>query len=231
MGALGWKGGNVTDSWDDPSGGSGDEHGNARRLVMIAAVLAVLTLAAVSGARADKQAPGAASQAGSGNPAARPATAHTMVADPPWPSRPSTAGKPTGHRPSDSASPPQAAAAARAPTAPAPPFPAAARPRTGSSYWAVYLTVTRTWRDPRYAQALRDAKAAGYGDGDIVQGGISCDRGARTGFDQAGVRLDPAVDYATVKLFFRTRQQAEAFAAAYRPGVVATVPVAWSCGN
>jgi len=85
-------------------------------------------------------------------------------------------------------------------------FPPAAEANIGGSYWAVYLALPRTADDPKAAAAERQVVAA-------------------------GIRLSPGVDYGTVKLLFKTRQDAEAFVAAYQPGVIGTAPMTWACAD
>ena len=127
---------------------------------------------------------------------------------------------------SSSAAPSTAAAPARAPK-----FPPLADFNLGGRYWAVYLVLTRTGNDPRVAEARQHVLAAGYHEIDIVYGPIGCDTGAREGLERSGIRLDPNVDYGTAKLFFDTRQNAEAFVATCQPGVVGTTLMTWSCAD
>jgi hypothetical protein len=93
----------------------------------------------------------------------------------------------------------------------------------------VVLAVAPTLKDPRLAQAQRQAQAAGYPPEDASIGELDCNVGAREGLVRAGVHLDPNIDYGAVSLYFRTRQQATAFVDAFQAGIVGTVLVKTMC--
>lgn len=139
--------------------------------------------------------------------------------------------------PSPSAAPsPSVSAAAPVPPATSstriPPtlgFPPVLNVKYGDRYWAVFLAVTGVLDDPLQEQAVQQALAAGYAEGDPVFSSVSCQQGAREGLAGSGAPLDSARDYAALLLRFGTRQEAAAFVDAYEPPVVGTVQVTWSC--
>lgn len=137
----------------------------------------------------------------------------------------------SGSTPSPGSSNAAPATSAKASAVPTVAFPPAAENTIGGRYWAVYLALPRKADDPKATAAERSVFAAGYQQDDIVYGPIDCDDGARQALARAGIRLDPNVDYGTVKLFFASQQHAKQFVDAYRPGVIGTAFVTWSCAD
>lgn len=188
--------------------------GVRRRSIVIGAALAVVMVAGVGGALAARQLD-------------RPRGGGTQaVAADATP----TPKNPTASPSAEITAPPEPAMAATPPRV-APTFPPAVYGLDqGTRYWAVYLALRKTVSDPRVVLAQRQAGAVGYTQ-EVGGGDLSCDRGARELLSAAGIRLDPAIDYQTVALYFRTQQHASAFVDAYQPGVVGTVPVNAYCGD
>jgi hypothetical protein len=75
--------------------------------------------------------------------------------------------------------------------------------------------------DSDFTLAENAALAAGYVP---TSGDLACDEGA-----VAGLGLDPAVEYFALALYFIDRADAEAFAAAFGPGVAGIAPVTTYC--
>lgn len=188
--------------------GTTEQPGIGRRGIVIMAAVAVVVVASIGGAVAAKLASQPESSTASKANAASSAASSPTAKATPAPAKASTSPR------------------ARPAT-----FPPAAERDIGGRYWAVYLALPRVADDPKATAAERNVLAAGYDSSDIAYGPIDCDDGARAALGKAGIRLDPNVDYGTVKLFFSTRQNATAFVDAYQPGVIGTALVTWSCAD
>ena len=103
----------------------------------------------------------------------------------------------------------------------APRFPPAAQVRHGDRVFGVFVAVERTLSAPELARAEEELRTVGYPMGG---GDVNCDQGARE-----TLRLAPDLDYYTVAVYFRTRQEAQQFVDAFVPGVVGTAEVTAYC--
>lgn len=103
-----------------------------------------------------------------------------------------------------------------------PPFPPAARVRHEDRVFGVFVAVERTQSAPELARAREELRKVGYAGSD--GGDVNCDQGARE-----TLGLAPDVPYFTVAVYFRTRQEAQQFVDAFRPGVVGTAEVTSYC--
>lgn len=94
----------------------------------------------------------------------------------------------------------------------------------GDRVFGVYLAVEGRENSPGpdAKRAMAEAAAVGYDVG--LSPDIDCDGGAR---EQLG--LDPARDYSSVVLYFKTRALAQQFVDFFEPGVVGTAAVTLFC--
>ncbi len=190
-----------------------------RWIILLTAAVAVISAAGaggvVAGNRASHSTPVVASGAASDPPSVAPRTTKPNAPAP----RPTV-------RPDRPSSSPQPAPAPSSPTT----LPVI-QAKYGDQFWAVFLAVTPTLDDSRQATAELQAMAAGYVGRDQVLSSLNCQMGAREALTRAGVRLEPALDYAVLLLRFRTEPEAAAFVDAYPPGVVGRALVTWSCAG
>ena len=102
-------------------------------------------------------------------------------------------------------------------------FPPEAQLRHGERFYAVFVAVERTSSAPELALAKQELHKAGYR---VSPGAtdINCDQGARE-----ALRLTPGVDYFVEAVYFLTRQEAQQFVDAFKPGVVGTAFVTVYC--
>jgi hypothetical protein len=139
--------------------------------------------------------------------------------------------------------PPATAAALASSVTPARSEPSVTRPtfppqaktiNHGDRVWAVYLVISPDYRDPRHLAAQRELARVGYREFAKTHGyagGLDCDHGARSNLAEAGIYLDPAVDYSATAVYFDTEAAAFGFVDAFEPGVVGTVPVKYMCAD
>ncbi len=99
--------------------------------------------------------------------------------------------------------------------------PAAVSPQHGGSYVAVYLAVARSADDARLSAARASARRLGYAPGVTTLG---CDQGAA-----AGLGLPAGSQDAAVVLYFRSLEDARAFAALHPPAEAGVVRVRTYC--
>jgi hypothetical protein len=103
----------------------------------------------------------------------------------------------------------------------APARPAAVSPQHGGSYVAVYLAVARSASDARLSAATASARRLGYAAAVTTLG---CDSGAA-----AGLGLPAGSQDAAVVLYFRSVDEARAFAALHPPAEAGVVRVRTFC--
>ncbi len=97
--------------------------------------------------------------------------------------------------------------------------------KQGDLVFGVYVAVEQNYSAPELAAAKEELRKVGYSVGAGATD-INCDQGARE-----ALGLKPGVEYVSVVVYFRTRQEAQQFVDAFPPGVVGTAPVKTYCAD